>query len=59
VNRPAFGYAYEEKGVIGIQVMIDFEPVGGQCAVVNLQGDPERVRGLADAADLKVIVAFK
>lgn len=59
VAGTAFGYAYEEKGVAGIQVMIDFEPVGGQRAVVTLQGDPARVRGLADAADLEVIAAFK
>jgi hypothetical protein len=59
VAGTAFGYAYEEKGVAAIQVMIDFEPLGGQRAVVTFQGDPERVRGLADEADLKVIAAFK
>jgi hypothetical protein len=51
--------AYDEKGVAYHDVTIDFDSRLAEHPVVRVRGDPQRVRELVDAADLKSVTAAR
>jgi len=51
--------AYDDKGVAYHDVTVDFDGQLAEKPVVRVHGDPERVRALLDAADLKSITATR